>query len=189
MSKRIMLHICCAPCATAVVEKLREDDFDVQGFFYNPSIHPWKEFQRRLNTLETWASECNLPVDFFREYPLEDNVRLLLEAENRCLSCFLDRMKMTASEAAGSGFDCFTTTLTVSPYQNQELIKRAAMEAAENFGVEYLHFDFRDLYKRSIELSREAGLYRQPYCGCVFSERDRYLKIKSPGELYPQNGY
>jgi len=186
LSRLILLHICCAPCATAVVEKLREDDFEVRGYFYNPSIHPWKEFQRRLNALETWASDSDLTVDCFREYPLEDNVKMLLAAENRCLACFSDRMNETAAETARMGLKSFTTTLTVSPYQNRELIRKAAMAAADEYGVEYLHFDFRDRYLRSIELSREAGIYRQPYCGCVFSERDRYLKIKSPGESHPQ---
>lgn len=187
--RNILLHVCCAPCATAVVEMLREEGFGIRGYFYNPSIHPWKELMRRIEALEAWAPAAEFPVDVETGYPLEENVRMLLDAENRCSACFCDRMMRTAEKAADLGIGCFTTTLTVSPYQNQELIREAALKAAEAFGVEYLHFDFRERYRRSIELSREANLYRQPYCGCVFSERDRYLKVKSPGEDNPHIGY
>ena len=182
MSGKVLLHICCAPCATAVLEKLREDGFQVRGFFYNPSIHPWKEFQRRLGALKAWAPGAGLTVDCFEDYPLEENIRMLLAAENRCFACFADRMRKTASKAADLGMEYFTTTLLISPYQNRKLLEKAGIEAAESAGVKYLHFDFRSLYKRSIELSRTAELYRQPYCGCVFSERDRYLKEASPGQ-------
>lgn len=189
MSRSVFLHVCCAPCATAVLEKLREDDMDVHGLFYNPSIHPWKEFRRRMNALEEWAPTCGLPVEYIREYPLEENIGMLLSAESRCYSCFSDRLCKTASEASRLGFDCFTTTLTVSPYQNQDFIRKAALEAALINGVEYLHYDFRDRYRRSVELSRGFGMYRQAYCGCVFSERDRYLKRADAEKRHPQNGY
>lgn len=182
MSKRILLHICCAPCATAVLENLRSEGYEVHGYFYNPSIHPWKEFQRRLNALKEWAPAVNLPMVYSEDYPLEKNVRMLLDSNNRCLTCFSDRMESTANLASSQGFESFTSTLSVSPYQNHELLKDAGNKAAARLGSEYLYRDFRESYRRSIELSRNAGLYRQPYCGCVFSERDRYLKIKSPGE-------
>ena len=182
MSRKILLHMCCAPCATAVLEELRSEGYDVYGYFYNPSIHPWKEFQRRLGAVKEWAPSVNLPMIYSEDYPLEENIKMLLSARNRCLSCFSDRMEKTAEVALNQGFQLFTSTLSVSPYQNHELLKEAGNSAAARLGVKYFYKDFRKSYKRSIKLSRDADLYRQPYCGCVFSERDRYLKIKSPGE-------
>ena len=182
MKEKILLHMCCAPCATAVLESLRDEGYDVKGFFYNPSIHPWKEFKRRLDAVKDWAPTVNLPMVYREEYPLEANIRMLLSAENRCLSCFSDRMEMTAERASGMDIKLFTSTLSVSPYQNHDLLKKAGETAAASSGVRFVYKDFRDNYKRSIHLSRENEMYRQAYCGCVFSERDRYLKIKSPGQ-------
>lgn len=179
---RILLHICCAPCATAVLKNLREDGYEVTGFFYNPSIHPWKEFKRRLDALKEWAPSVDLSVIYHEEYPLEDNIRMLLGSENRCFSCFADRMKKTAEFASEAGIGLFTSTLSVSPYQNHEFLKEAGRIASDFQGVQYMYRDFRSSYKQSVQLSRDAGMYRQPYCGCVFSERDRYLKLTSPGQ-------
>ncbi len=182
MNKDILLHICCAPCATSVLVKLREAGYSVFGYFYNPSIHPWKELQRRLDALKSWAPQVDLPVVYRDDYEPEKNIRMLLDAHNRCQACFNDRLLATACETARQGKKKFTTTLTVSPYQNQEMILKAGNEAAEQTGTEFVLYDFRDFYRRSIEISREFGLYRQPYCGCIFSERDRYMKRKSPGQ-------
>lgn len=183
MSRKILLHMCCAPCATAVLESLREAGYEVTGFFYNPSIHPWKEFKRRLDAVKEWAPEVDLPMVYNEEYPLEKNIKMLLGTDNRCLSCFADRMNRSAELALDVDIGLFTSTLSVSPYQNHELLQEAGKKAGELQNVQYMYKDFRDIYRRSVELSREFGMYRQPYCGCVFSERDRYLKIKSPGEL------
>lgn len=182
MKENILLHLCCAPCATAVLEDLRADGYEVTGFFYNPSIHPWKEFRRRLDAVREWAPSVDLQMIYHEAYPLEDNIRMLLGSDNRCLSCFTDRMKKTAELATEMGIGLFTSTLSVSPYQNHELLRRAGEIVAAPLDVHYQYNDFRGSYRRSIELSRGAGMYRQPYCGCVFSERDRYLKIESAGQ-------
>jgi predicted adenine nucleotide alpha hydrolase (AANH) superfamily ATPase len=183
VSRKILLHICCAPCATAVVENLRSGGYDITGYFYNPSVHPWKEFMRRMDTLREWAVTVDLPVLCNEEYPLEDNIRMLLDAHNRCFACFSDRMSRTALLASELGIELFTSTLAVSPYQNQNLLTQAGKAASAVHGVRYLSRDFRTSYRRSVELSRELHMYRQSYCGCVFSERDRYLKVKSPGQI------
>ncbi len=183
MSREILLHICCGPCATAVLDELRQDGYEVTGFFHNPSIHPWKELQRRLDALKEWASVKNLPVIYSTDYHPESNIRMLMEADNRCMACFSERMTATAFQARALGIQSFTTTLTISPYQNQKMILKAGLAAEELTEVKYLHRDFSKLYRKSITLSREAGMYRQPYCGCIFSERDRYMKITSPGQL------
>ncbi len=179
----LLLHVCCAPCMTVVQKALSREGFAVTAFFYNPNIHPFKERQRRLETLTAYSGSEGIPLEIVEAYPLEENIRMLLEAENRCYSCFEDRLSVTADRAHEMGMPAFSTTLSVSPYQNQEQIIKAGENAAFKAGVEFIYRDFRDLYKDSIRISRENGMYRQSYCGCVFSERDRYFKIKSPGMI------
>ena len=183
MSRSILLHTCCAPCTTVVLEGLRAEGYEVTGYFYNPSIHPWKEYGNRLKAVKEWAPSVDLPMIYHEEYPLEDNLRMLLGSNNRCLACFSDRMKKTAETASEMGIGLFASTLSVSPYQNHDLLITAGETAAARQGVKYVYIDFRGSYRRSIELSRSFGMYRQSYCGCIFSERDRCLKMKSPGQI------
>ncbi len=168
---------------TVVHEQLQLEGFNITAFFYNPNIHPWKERERRLQALKDYACSKAIPLEIDGEYPLEENIRMLLDADNRCYACFEDRLSATAAKAAELGIENFSTTLSVSPYQNQTFIQSAGKIAEKKSGVRFIFRDYRKLYKDSIRISREAGMYRQPYCGCVFSERDRYLKIKSPGQL------
>ena len=179
----LLLHTCCGPCLTVVYEQLQTEGFDVTAFFYNPNIHPWKERDRRLCTLSEYADSENIPLEIDDEYPLEENIRMLLYAENRCLACFEDRLRATAFKAAELGIENFSTTLSVSPYQNQTLIMEAGNAASRESGVRFIYRDFREFFRESMRISREAEMYSQPYCGCVFSERDRYLKLKSPGQV------
>jgi len=168
---------------TVVCEQLQREGFAITAFFYNPNIHPWKERERRLGALTAYAASKNIPLEIDEEYPLEKNIRMLLDAENRCYACFQDRLSATADKATELGIGYFSTTLSVSPYQNQTFIMEAGNEAEKKSGVRFIYRDFRELYKESIRISREAEMYRQPYCGCIFSERDRYLKLKSPGQI------
>jgi predicted adenine nucleotide alpha hydrolase (AANH) superfamily ATPase len=115
-----------------------------------------------------------IPLEIDTRYPLEENLRMLLDAGNRCRACFRDRLSATALKASRMGLRAFSTTLSVSPYQDQDLIREAGEMAAAAGGVEFVYRDFTGLYRESVRISREAGMYRQPYCGCVFSERDRY---------------
>jgi predicted adenine nucleotide alpha hydrolase (AANH) superfamily ATPase len=168
---------------TVVHEQLQLEGFNITAFFYNPNIHPWKERERRLQTLKDYANSNGIPLEIDEEYPLEENIRMLLDADNRCYACFEDRLSATAAQAAELGIENFSTTLSVSPYQNQSFIQSAGKIAEKESGVRFVYRDFREFYRNSIRISWEAGMYRQPYCGCVFSERDRYLKIKSPGQI------
>lgn len=179
--RRLLLHVCCAPCLTVVLEGYRDLGYEVEGLFYNPNIHPWRERERRLESLEDYSARMDMPLSVDYDYPLEENLRMLLEADNRCLACFRDRLGSTAALAAEKGIDRFSTTLSVSPYQSPELLIMAGREAARDHGVSFVYRDYRPLYARSAGISRKEELYRQPYCGCVLSERDRYLKIESPG--------
>jgi len=179
---RLLLHVCCAPCLTVVLQGYRELGYDVTGLFYNPNIHPWKERQRRLESLRGYASEVEMDLLVEDAYPLEENLRMLLAAPNRCSACFADRLGETARRAAEGGFERFATTLTVSPYQRPDLILEAGRAAAVEQGVDFSYRDYRPAFRTSVDMSRELGLYRQPYCGCVMSERDRYLGTASPGQ-------
>jgi len=168
---------------TVVFDQLQREGFDVTAFFYNPNIHPWKERERRLESLISYSESKTIPLEIDRAYPLEENLSMLLGAENRCFTCFEDRLSATALKAEELGIPNFSTTLSVSPYQNHAFIVEAGSSAGEKHGVNFVYRDFRELYRESIDASREAEMYRQPYCGCIFSERDRYLKKRSPGQL------
>ncbi len=177
----MLLHACCGPCATVVLERLESIGWEPTALFHNPNIHPWKERERRLQALRDLccARGTDLLVD--DDYPLEENLRMLLSAGSRCLACFRERLGATAARAASMGFPAFSTTLSVSPYQDHRLIVRAGEEAASASGVSFVYHDHRPGYRESIAVSREMGLYRQPYCGCVMSERERYLGVAPPG--------
>ncbi|MCD4700948.1 MAG: epoxyqueuosine reductase QueH [Candidatus Aegiribacteria sp.] len=168
---------------TVVCEQLQREGFVITAFFYNPNIHPWKERERRLKALSEYADSKDIRLEIDGEYPLEENIRMLLDAENRCFACFKDRLTATADKAAELGIENFSTTLSVSPYQNQSFIMEAGNVASQKSGVRFIYRDFREFYRESIRISREAEMYRQPYCGCVFSERDRYLNLRSPGQV------
>lgn len=174
MKNGLLLHACCAPCATVAVLEYRGAGHEPTLYFHNPNIHPYMEFRRRLQTFEEWASMRGIPFLTDSGYPLEENVSMLLSGTPRCALCFSERLSSAARLASEKGFSAFGTTLSVSPYQDQELIVRAGSEAGLQYGVDFIHIDCRARYRESVQISRALGLYRQPYCGCVFSERDRY---------------
>ncbi len=175
--KKLLLHICCGPCASAVVERLI-DDYDITGYFYNPNIHPEEEYRRRLEAMQMalnrfgipFIEGCYNPDAFF-----EAVKGLEHEPENglRCPVCYRMRLAATAEYAARNSFDCIASTLTLGPQKKATVINPIGVEAAESAGVKFLEGDWKkkDGFKRSLELSHEMGMYRQHYCGCVFSVR------------------
>lgn len=183
--KNMLLHSCCGPCSTAVIERLA-DRFHLTVYFYNPNITNEGEYRKRFETEQQFIAAYNekLPDDAkisLREGPYDPEtfikaVRgLEKEPENgsRCEVCFRVRLRKTAEAAAEGGFDIFATTLSVSPHKNTEVINRTGYGAAEEFRIDFLDESFKkkDGFRRSTEMSREYGLYRQNYCGCIFSER------------------
>jgi predicted adenine nucleotide alpha hydrolase (AANH) superfamily ATPase len=126
--------------------------------------------------MESWAGTVSLDLTVEDGYPLEDNLKLLLSSDPRCRACYRDRLRATAGKAIELGCDVFSTTLTVSPWQDHNLLREAGASVAEETGIAFLYRDFRPMYEQSAEVSSELGLYRQPYCGCIMSERDRYCK-------------
>ncbi len=176
---RLLLHVCCAPCSSYCLEYLSEY-FDITVYYYNPNISKKEEYLKRLAEEERYISvkEFKYPVKLTESNydPQEffDAVRgLEKEPEGglRCRECFKLRLEASAKKAKELGFEWFTTTLTISPLKNAALLNEIGSEMGEKYGVKWLPSDFKkkEGYKRSIELSREYGLYRQDYCGCVFS--------------------
>uniref|UniRef100_A0A7C3RVC5 Epoxyqueuosine reductase QueH n=1 Tax=Dictyoglomus thermophilum TaxID=14 RepID=A0A7C3RVC5_DICTH len=175
--KRIFLHICCAPCLTYPLKVLREEGYEITGFWYNPNIHPYTEYSLRLSTLKSFAESQNLQVVYEDDYALEEFIRQVVYREdNRCPVCYYMRLKRTAQKAKELGYKLFSTTLLVSPYQKHDLIKDIGYLLAKEFGLEFYYKDFRVGYSEGVKLSKEYGLYRQKYCGCIYSEKDRYWR-------------
>jgi hypothetical protein len=171
---KILLHICCGPCATYPYEVLKRNGWEVVGFFYNPNIHPYKEYERRLATLKDYAQKAGLEVIYKDEYDLEEFLRRVVYREAiRCQFCYYLRLKEAARAAKEGGFDAFTTTLLVSPYQDHHLIQEVASSAGKEVGINFHYDDFRSGYNQGIQLSKEYELYRQVYCGCIYSEKER----------------
>ena len=176
---KTLLHICCTPCANMPIEVLRGDGLEVTGYWYNPNIHPFTEYRERRNCLRTYAAAIELPLIERDDYGLRPFVREVAEdIAGRCVKCYEMRLFDTARVAAEGGFDSFTSSLFISPYQNHELMRQVAERAAHEYGVEFLYRDFRPYFKPGQERARELNMYIQKFCGCIFSEQERYLKPK-----------
>ena len=171
----LLLHVCCAPCATYTVSSLREKGIEVSAFFYNPNIHPYQEFKKRRETLERYAKAVNLNLIIDRDYGLHDYLRRVVHHEdNRCSICYEMRLNKVAEQAVIEGADAFSSTLLYSKYQNHRQLTLTAESVAARHGVDFYYEDFRAGWQTGIDISIEMGLYRQPYCGCIYSEQERY---------------
>ena len=149
----------------------------MHGFFYNPNIHPYQEFRKRLEAVEFIASRENLPVEYHREYGLRDYLRkIVYNEDNRCEFCYDMRLREVVAQAKKMRVDAFTTTLLYSRYQNHDLIRYKAEKLAEQNNIPFFYHDFRKGWQQGVDMSKEMGLYRQSYCGCIYSEQERYDK-------------
>jgi predicted adenine nucleotide alpha hydrolase (AANH) superfamily ATPase len=154
-----------------------DEGHEVVAFFYNPNIHPYTEFESRLQAFREVCEAEGLPTVVDTSYEPEAWLKGALEEDPRCVHCYQDRLGRAATRARDDGFDAFTSTLLASPYQDHELARRLGDEAAIEAGLTFLYRDFRDHWKESRKRTFELGVYRQKYCGCIFSERDRYLGV------------
>jgi predicted adenine nucleotide alpha hydrolase (AANH) superfamily ATPase len=168
------------------VESLAEESVRPDLFWYNPNIHPYTEYKSRRDTLVQYAADQNLELIIIDEYGLRSFIQGVgPEAAGgdrpaRCAWCYRARLEKTAALAAERGYDAFCTTLLISPWQDHEGIRRAAVAAAEKQGVDFLYRDFRPRFRAGQEQARALGFYMQKYCGCIFSEEERYLKKREP---------
>ncbi len=173
--RNIFLHICCAPCSIYTLKELRAEGARVSGYFYNPNIHPYTEFSKRLSTLKEYARIALLLLTVDDSYELDRFLAgALALGRDRCLSCYRMRLDRAFERAADGGFDALTTTLLYSRYQRHDDIKKIGEELSAVYGVPFLYRDFRAGWREGIEESKKLGMYRQQYCGCIFSEKERY---------------
>ena len=174
---KILLHICCGPCAIYPVNILRGKGFDILGLFYNPNIHPYIEYEKRQKTLQDFAVAESLAIIIEPGYPIEQYFRrIAFEEEKRCHHCYQERLEHAFSIAREKHMDALTTTLLYSKYQKHDLIICTAEKLAKNYGVSFYYHDFREGWQEGIRLSKERLMYRQKYCGCIYSERERFCK-------------
>lgn len=175
--ERVLLHCCCAPCSLSCIDPLRAEGIEPVAFWYNPNIHPWKEYQARRDCLLDYAPSIGMEVRVQEEYGLRDFVRQVAgDIEGRCAYCYAHRLEVTARYAATHGFAAFTTTLLSSLYQDHDGIAAAGVRLAQQYGVDFLYRDFRPNFRAGNQRAKDLGFYLQKYCGCVFSEEDRYQK-------------
>lgn len=174
------MHACCGPCLAAPYRHLQSEGMEMAVFWYNPNIHPFTEYKARKDSLLAFCKDSGIEIIVQDDYALESFLsQALMRGVERCESCYELRLRQCALRAAEAGFEAFSSTLLYSRYQNHDLICAIANKAAEDYGVQFYYQDFRIYWQEGIELSKELGMYRQKYCGCIFSERDRYLKIRT----------
>lgn len=175
---RLLLHTCCAPCLIYPLERLTEEGFEVAGFYYNPNIHPFAEYKNRMQAIEDLRKSvaCEViypeydPAEFFRAVNLK-------EADTvRCAICWSLRLKETARKSKELGYSHFSTTLLVSPYQDQELLKKIGNGIAQETGINFYYEDFRPGFRKAHDEAKSKGIYCQKYCGCIYSEVQRCRK-------------
>jgi len=176
---KILLHSCCAPCSLAIIDALQEARHELGVYFYNPNIHPYQEYKNRLDAWKQMAVVLKLPTIIDDDYALEDwLLNVAPQSSERCNYCYDVRMAAAAATAREHGYDAFTTSLLISPYQKHEKIIASAQKASEKEGIPFYYEDFRPLFHAGQNMAREVGLYMQNYCGCIYSEKERFCKLK-----------
>ena len=174
----ILLHTCCAPCAIYPVSRLRSQFTEnITLFFFNPNIHPYQEYKKRLDCLVSFCDKNNLPLIVEGGYQLTEFLRaVVFHEDKRCSICSSLRMTKTQEWAKTHKFDAFTTTLLYSKYQNHHQIKDQCQIISQESKIPFYYEDFREGWQYGVDISLEQKLYRQPYCGCIYSEQQRYDK-------------
>jgi hypothetical protein len=172
---RILVHQCCGPCSFFPFEILLKSQFEITAFFYNPNIHPYTEFLKRLENAKIVNKLFNIKGYFYRFYNIISFLKNL-PTSNRCFYCYNIRLKLTAAYAKKNHFDLFTTTLLYSKYQQHDVIKQIAQKYSHMYNIGFHYYDFREGWEKGIERARNNNIYMQKYCGCIFSEQERYIK-------------
>ena len=169
---KLLLHTCCAPCSVYCIKTLRKEGIEPTVYWFNPNIHPYIEYKTRRDTLKEYTKSIGVQAIFEENYGLREFCKNVVDdLENRCVKyCYRVRLEQTAKYAKENGYDTFSTTLLISPYQNHEALKQIGEEMAQKYGLTFLYRDFRPGFREGQNEARELGLYMQKYCGCVFSE-------------------
>ena len=176
--KSVLVHSCCAHCAAYPIDYWRQQGYEVSVLWYNPNIHPYTEHQHRLEAMKSLAQQVDLPVIVNEGYDIIDYFRQVAGHESqRCQYCFRLRLSKTVEVAHQMGFNAFTTTLLISPHQKHDLLHEVGNELAREKGIDFLYIDLRKRYSDSRRMTKPLNLHRQQYCGCVYSEWERYANI------------
>ena len=172
---KLLLHTCCAPCAIHTGREAKKDGFELTGFFYNPNIHPISEYERREKEAEAFFKSENwlLIIPGHDEQEFFKNISEKTSPLKRCEACWKLRLEISAHFAKENGFDAFTTTLLISPYQDHLAIKKICEDLSKKEKIKFYYKDFRKGFKESQDVAKEKSIYRQKYCGCVFSIIER----------------
>ncbi len=171
----LLIHACCANCLLYPLKAVEGAFQRVMAFWYNPNIHPYQEYLRRLEAMKELEKRLGIKTIYRDEYPLEEWLQaVVFREENRCLYCYHSRLLATVQVAKRGNFTHFTTTLLYSKHQKHEIIKEMGESLGKRYGVKFFYRDFREGWKEGIQKSLEMGLYRQQYCGCIFSEKERF---------------
>ena len=178
---KLLMHTCCAPCSTYVIKKLREEGFDdITSYWFNFNIHPYDEYELRLETLKDYTKMVDIPLIIDDYYGMNEFIKHVVNTEGlRCEYCYRVRLERAFEYAKENGYDAVTTTLLVSPYQKHDLLIDICKEMSEKYGIEFVYYDFREGYYEGQNMAREAGLYRQKYCGCIFSRDEAIFQKKN----------
>jgi len=170
---KMLLHICCAPCTNTYIKEFK--DYDITLFFYNPNIHPLVEYNNRLECVRTFLKDYKLIIK--DEYDIE-NFFENIDYKNRCISCYKIRLEETFKYAKDNNYECVSTTLLTSIYQNFELIKEVCNDLSKKYNIKFIYKDIRDKFYDNINECKNKNMYMQKYCGCIFSKQERYLNKK-----------
>ena len=174
--KRLLLHVCCASCLAGLFERLRGMDVKATGYFYNPNIHPLLEFRRRMKAIKVLQESENFPIVYDERYGLKEFLKKVdFEKQDRCCGCYTLRLTRTAEYARDNGYDSFTSTLLISHQQDNEILRSVGEKIEAESGLQFYYEDFRQLQPKGLEIAKRRSLYRQQYCGCIFSECERFI--------------
>jgi predicted adenine nucleotide alpha hydrolase (AANH) superfamily ATPase len=172
---KVFLHCCCAPCLIYPFSLLKNEGADVTAFFYNPNIHPFREYKKRLDSVKNYCTNQTIPLVADNQYDLVDYLRKIVFHEStRCEICYSIRLERTVQLAKDFGFDAFTTTLLYSKYQRHEAITSLCKTMSSKLSLPFLYYDFRAGWQTGVDKAIELNIYRQPYCGCIYSEQERF---------------
>ena len=176
--KKVLIHSCCAHCAAYTIDYWRQQGYEVSALWYNPNIHPYMEHQHRLEAMESLSQEMKFSLIVAEGYDMIDYFRQVVGHESqRCQYCFRLRLSKTAETARQMGFDAFTTTLLISPHQKHDLLREIGDKMAKEKDIDFLYDDLRKRYSDSRRMTKPLNLHRQQYCGCVYSEWERYANM------------
>ena len=188
---KLLMHACCGPCSIYPIEVLRKEGIEPDIYWFNPNIHPYKEYENRLNALKELSNIMNFNLIIEDNYGLDEFCKNVSNRiESRCIEyCYPVRLRKLFEYAKENGYDAVSTTLLYSIYQKHDFIKMYCEKLSKEYGIDFLYRDFRVGFYKGKEKAKEYGIYIQKYCGCIFSEEDRYVKKTKDPLSIPESGF